>query len=114
MVVVTDNGPAFKSLAFARFFAAHPELKHVRTRKKSPHTNGVRERAFGSLKYERLYREEIPDGPTLALHAHAYRTEFNTQRPHEGIAMNRPIEVYLGHADPATPNFPRTETLPPS
>jgi transposase InsO family protein len=114
VTVVTDNGPAFKSIAFARFFAAHPELKHVRTRKKSPHTNGVRERAFGSLKYERLYREEIPDGPTLALYAHAYRAEFNTQRPHEGIAMNRPIEVYLGQADPTTPNFPRPETLPPS
>ncbi|MEV0143898.1 MULTISPECIES: integrase core domain-containing protein [unclassified Nonomuraea] len=114
VTVVTDNGPAFKSIAFARFFAAHPELKHVRTRKKSPHTNGVRERAFGSLKYERLYREEIPDGPTLALNAHAYRAEFNTQRPHEGIAMNRPIEVYLGQADPTTPNFSRPETLPPS
>jgi putative transposase len=110
--VVTDNGPAFKSAAFARFIAAHPELEHIRTRKKSPNTNGVRERAFGSLKYERLYREEIPDGLTLAEHAHAYRAEFNATRPHEGIAMNRPLEVYLGKATPATPNFPQPQNLP--
>lgn len=30
----------------------------------------------GSLKYERLYRHNIPDRPTLAEHAHAYRTKF--------------------------------------
>ena len=114
VIVVTDNGPAFKSAAFARFFDARPELTHVRTRKKAPNTNGVRERGFGSLKYERLYRHDITDGPALAEHAHAYRTEFNTIRPHEGIAFNRPIEVYLGHAQPHTPNFPQDQTLPTS
>ncbi|MET8245889.1 integrase core domain-containing protein [Streptomyces sp. NPDC005202] len=98
--------------AFARFFAAHPELEHIRTRKKSPNTNGVREGAFGSLKYEKLYREEIPDGLVLAEHAHAYREEFNTTRPHEGIAMNRPLEVYLGQADPTIPNLPEPQNLP--
>jgi hypothetical protein len=29
-------------------------LIHIRTRRKSPNQNGVRERAFGSLKYEHL------------------------------------------------------------
>jgi hypothetical protein len=66
VTVVTNNSLAFKVIAFARFFAAHPELKHGRTRKKSPYTNGVREHDFGPLKYERLYREEISDGPALA------------------------------------------------
>jgi putative transposase len=72
----------------------------------------VRERALGSLKYERLSREEIPDGLALAEHAHAYRAEFNAHRPHEGIAFNRPREVHLGLARPDTPNFPAPETLP--
>jgi len=54
--LVTDNGGAFKGAAFARFIASRPELLHIRTRAKSPGQNGVRERGFGSLKYEHLYR----------------------------------------------------------
>lgn len=112
--LVTDNGPAFRGAEFARFLAAHPELAHVRTRNKAPHTNGVRERAFGSLKYERLYREEITDGPMLAEHAQHYRHEFNHVRPHEALSWNRPIDVYLGRARPHTPNFPEPKNLPNS
>lgn len=52
--LVTDNGGAFKGAAFAKFIASRPELAHIRTRAKSPGQNGVRERAFGSLKYEHL------------------------------------------------------------
>ena len=44
-------------------------LEHIRTRRKSPGQNGVRERAFGSLKYEHLHRHEITDGPTIAVEA---------------------------------------------
>ena len=91
-----------------------PELTHVRTKVKSPGQNGVRERAFGSLKYERLYREEITDGSWLAEHANAFRLEFNSVRPHEALSWNRPREVHLALADPATPNFPEPETLPPA
>jgi transposase InsO family protein len=112
ITIVTDNGGPFRSQRFARFVAAHPELGHVRTRVKSPQQNGVRERAFGSLKYERLYREEIPDGMWLHEHADAWRVEFNTVRPHEALSFNRPVDVHLGLADPARPNFPEPETLP--
>jgi hypothetical protein len=34
-----------------------PLLRHVRTRVRSPQTNGVIERFFGTLKYEHLYRD---------------------------------------------------------
>jgi hypothetical protein len=50
----TDNGEAFKGRAFTAFIASRPELLHIHTRRKSPGQNGVRERAFGSLKYEQL------------------------------------------------------------
>lgn len=106
--LVTDNGPAFKSTAFARFIASRPELEHVRTRRRSPHTNGVRERAFGSLKYEHLYRLEIRDGVELAAEAERYRQIFNRTRPHEALDMARPEEVYFT----ATPNFPDPEAEP--
>jgi transposase InsO family protein len=48
--LVTDNGSAFKGAAFARFIASQPEFLHIRTRRRSPGQNSVRERAFGSLK----------------------------------------------------------------
>ena len=54
-----------------------PELIHIRTRRKSPGQNGVRESAFGSLKYEHLYRHEIDDGHDLDLHIDRNRQLFN-------------------------------------
>ena len=39
LVVVTDNGPAMKSIAVARWFAARSHLAHVRTRHRAPWTN---------------------------------------------------------------------------
>jgi len=74
----------------------------------------VRERAFGSLKYERLYRQPIDDALDLIREAEIHRVEFNTQRPHEALSWNRPLDVHLGLADPAIPNFPEAKTLPTS
>jgi putative transposase len=92
--LVTDNGGAFKGRRFAAFIASRPELLHIRTRRKSPGQNGVRERAFGSLKYEHLYRHEITDGQTLAVEAEHYRQIFNHIRPHEALSMRRPTEIH--------------------
>src|SRR5207302_2460582 len=44
------------------FAGEDPLLRHVRTRVRSPQTNGVIERFFGTLKYEHLYRAPIDDG----------------------------------------------------
>lgn len=112
VTIVTDNGGPFRSFRFEAFIATHPELRHVRTRVRTPGQNGSRERGFGSLKYERLFLEEIPDALDLAAHVEGYRIEYNTVRPHEAIAWNRPIEVHLGHADPKIPNFPEPQNLP--
>ncbi len=75
VTIVTDNGGPFRSARFAAFIARRPELHHVRTRVRTPGQNGVRERGFESLKYERLYREHVPDGLVLAAHAENYRVE---------------------------------------
>jgi transposase InsO family protein len=95
VAVVTDNGPCFKSTRFAAFVDKHPELIHIRTKRKSPGQNGVRERAFGSLKYEHLYRHEIDDGHELGLQVERYRQLFNTVRPHQSLAGRRPFDVHL-------------------
>lgn len=86
LTIMTDNGGPFRSFTFELFIMRHPELKHVRTRAKSPGQNGSRERGFGTLKYERLFLNEIPDALTLVERAENYRIEDNTIRPHEAIA----------------------------
>ncbi|MEU5384478.1 integrase core domain-containing protein [Kitasatospora cineracea] len=103
--IVTDNGGPFRSFRFEAFIAIRPELRHVRTRVRTPGQNGSRERGFGSLKYEKLFLEEIPDALELVRHAEDYRREYNTVRPHEALAWNRPHDVHTGVADPLVPNF---------
>ncbi|MED7948776.1 hypothetical protein PUR56_08170, partial [Streptomyces sp. BE303] len=69
---VTDKGGTFRSFRFEAFIATRPELRHVRTRVRTPRQNGSRERGFGSLKYEKLFLEEIPDALDLVRHAEDY------------------------------------------
>ncbi len=114
VTIVTDNGGPFRSFRFEAFIELHPELAHVRTRVKTPGQNGSRERGFGTLKYERLFIDEIDDAVMLAKHAEEYRIEYNQIRPHEAIAWNRPKEVHRGLADPTIPTFQATEILPTS
>ena len=95
ITLATDNGPCFKAARFAAYIEKRPELIHIRTRRNSPNQNGVRERAFGSLKYEHLYRHEIDNSFDLGLEVESYRQLFNQIRPHEGIEMRRPPDVHL-------------------
>jgi len=95
VAIVTDNGGPFRSFRFEAFIELHPELHHVRTRVRTPGQNGSRERGFGTLKYERPFIDEIDDAVMLAKHAEEYRLDYNTVRPHEAIAWNRPQEVHL-------------------
>ncbi len=112
VTIVTDNGGPFRSFRFEAFIAAHPELCHVRTRVRTPGQNGSRERGFGTLKYERLFLDDITDAVELAERAEHYRTEYNELRPHQALSWNRPKEVHLGLAEPTTPTFHTQEILP--
>jgi putative transposase len=105
---------AFKGAAFAKFIASRPGLLHIRTRAKSPGQNGVCERAFGSLKYEHLYRH-APEIATLAdLHREAehYRQIFNHVRPHEALGMRRPIEIIADPSLHPIHNIQKQESVP--
>lgn len=92
--LVTDNGPCFKSARFAAWVASKQHLVHIRTRRRAPWTNGMIERFFGAIKYEHLYRLDIDDGLQLADETRSYRDTYNQIRPHEGIAMARPLDRY--------------------
>jgi putative transposase len=95
LVIVTDNGPAYKSADFARFIAGRPELTHVRTRHYSPQTNGVVERFNQSLKYEHLFRHDIADGQELVERIEEYCDIYNQIRPHEALDFKTPLRKYL-------------------
>ena len=105
IAIVTDNGPAYKSAAFARYIAARPEFTHVRTRHRSPGTNGVIERFFQALKYEHLYREEIADGLMVARAVARYLTLYNTVRPHEAIGFRAPLTAWRHFNGPPVANL---------
>ena len=96
IAVVSDNGPCFRGKTFQTAFSGEDALlRHVRTRIKSPQTNGVIERFFGSLKYEHLFRGYIGDGDALDMEAHRFRIIYNTIRPHQALADRTPKQAYL-------------------
>lgn len=106
VIVVSDNGPAYKSSSFLRFIMSRPELDHVRTRHHAPETNGVVERFYRSLKYDHLYRLEIPDALVLGEEVQRYLEVYNRIRPHESLGQVPPISRYI-----AEPNLFRAESV---
>jgi putative transposase len=99
IAVVSDNGPCFRGDVFKSAFEDDdPLLRHVRTRVRSPQTNGVIERFFGTLKYEHLYRAPIDDGDALAVEINRFRQIYNTIRPHQALAARTPRDAYLGES----------------
>lgn len=97
IAIVSDNGPCYRGKDFQTLFAdrTDPLLRHVRTRIKSPQTNGVIERFFGTLKYEHLFRGYIGDGDALDMEAHYFRIIYNTIRPHQALDDRTPKQAYL-------------------
>ena len=90
------NGPWFRGGTFAEAFTGDdPLLRHVRTRIRSPQTNGVVERFFGTLKYEHLYRAIIGDGNALAVELGLFRRTYNTLRPHQALDDRTPRQAYV-------------------
>ncbi|GAB3325214.1 hypothetical protein GCM10027451_49870 [Geodermatophilus aquaeductus] len=75
----------------------------MRTRVETPGQNGSHERGFHSLKCERLIPRQIPDALDVVAHAEGDRIEYDTERPPEALAWNRPGDIHLGLADPLAP-----------
>lgn len=97
IAVVSDNGSCFRGETYQTAFTGDdPLLRHVRTRVRSPQTNGVIERFFGTLKYEHLFRAPIDDGGALAMETARFRDIYNRIRPHQSIGDRTPRDAYLG------------------
>jgi putative transposase len=95
---VPDNGSCFRGETYRAAFAGDDSLlRHVRTRVRSPQTNGVFERFFGTRKYEHLYRVLIDDGGALAMETDRFRDIYNRIRPHQSLGKRTPRQAYLGN-----------------
>lgn len=110
IVIVSDNGSAFRSSTFAAYIESRPEFVHVRTRYRAPHTNGVIERTFGSFKYEHLYRRELADGLEIAREVAGYQHVFNHVRPHEHLDFQTPYSIWI--QPPTTEQEPTPDPQP--
>jgi transposase InsO family protein len=88
--VMTDNGPCYKSFAFARA-CKRLGLKHIRTKPYTPKTNGKAERfiqtALREWAYARTYQTSEQRAAELPLWMHRY----NWHRPHGSIGAVPPI-----------------------
>jgi hypothetical protein len=90
------TGHASAGPCFAEAFTGDdPLLRHVRTRVRSPQTNGVVERFFDTLTYEHLYHAFIGDGTALAVEVNCFRQTYNTLRPHQAPVDRTPRQAYL-------------------
>ena len=104
VTIVTDNGGPFRSFRFEAFIELHPELAHVRTRVKSPGQNGSRERGFGTLKYERLFIDEIDDAVVLAERAEGLSHRVQPGPPARGHRLE---PAQGGAPGPGRPEHPQ-------
>jgi putative transposase len=85
VIIVSDNAPCYKAAAFARYIASRPELPHVRTRRRSPATNGVIERYHRAIQIEHPSRQLPADSIEMTTMIDEYRHLYNHAQPHETL-----------------------------
>jgi transposase InsO family protein len=88
--VLTDNGPCYRSRAWARALTA-TDTRHKRTRPYTPRTNGKVERFNGTLTREWAYvRDYTSEDERLAALAD-FLNYYNHERPHSALGGLPPI-----------------------
>ena len=96
--LITDNGSQFISVDFKRL-VSNLQIKHIRTRRNHPETNGKIERLNSSVKSEAI-RPNHPQSYQEAcdtLNDYAYF--YNYQRLHAGVNYLRPADMFFGRGD---------------
>lgn len=88
--VMTDNGSAYKSKAFAQAIAAHG-LKHKRTRPYTPRTNGKAERFIQTSSREWAYATPFQSSADRSRAMHPWLHAYNTARPHSALKGRPPL-----------------------
>ena len=88
--VLTDNGAAFRSKAFARA-CRELDLKHSFTKPYRPQTNGKAERFIQSALREWAYGIPYNHSSERADMLERWTHHYNWHRPHQGIEGSAPI-----------------------
>lgn len=88
--LLTDNGPAYHSLAFARA-CSDLGLKHRFTRPYTPRTNGKAERFIQTTLREWAYARAYDSSEQRNRELDSWLHHYNWHRPHGGIGLVAPI-----------------------
>lgn len=88
--VLTDNGPCYKSFAFAAE-CERLDLKHRRTRPYRPQTNGKAERFIQTLIREWAYARRYRSSAARAGALPTWLRYYNRERPHGSLEGKPPV-----------------------
>lgn len=88
--ILTDNGSAYISGAWKAALAEH-QIKHRRTRRQTPRTNGKVERFNRTMKDEWLYVRSYTSEIDRRNHLVPFLNTYNHDRPHSGVGNRPPI-----------------------
>ncbi len=88
--ILTDNGPAYHSLAFARA-CTELGLKHRFTRPYTPRTNGKAERFIQTALREWAYARAYDHSEQRSLQLRSWLHQYNWHRPHGALGLAPPI-----------------------
>jgi transposase InsO family protein len=88
--VMTDNGPAYKSLMFAAA-CRRLGIRHLRTRPYTPRTNGKVERMIQTLLREWAYRFSYGSSAERRTWLDPFLHFYNAHRAHSALGYNPPF-----------------------
>lgn len=111
--MLVDNGPPWSSPEDRRYYTRllawllRLDIRMIRSRPYHPQTLGKDERLHRTLKAEVLKQRQFDDFSTCQRSFDTWRRLYNSERPHEALAMAAPASRYC----PSQREFP--EQLPP-
>ena len=88
--VLTDNGPAYRSRAFAQACRTLG-LKHRFTRPYTPRTNGKAERFIQTALREWAYARSYQNSNERSQELRPWLHQYNWHRPHASLGLSPPI-----------------------
>jgi transposase InsO family protein len=88
--VLTDNGTGYRGHIFRQGCLAM-QLRHLRTKPRTPQTNGKAERFIQSMLREWAYGRVWPDSRARAAQLIHWLTFYNQSRPHASLGYQPPF-----------------------
>jgi transposase InsO family protein len=90
--VMSDNGPAYRSGAWATWCADH-DIRHLRTRPYRPRTNGKAERFIQTMLREWAYTATYQTSHHRTIALQPWLNYYNNQRPHSALGHKTPTSL---------------------